>query len=154
MLRAFIIGSAKLAAQACNVMEIEDLDIDQDVRIPALFAAWVFLGNDYVNYRVGMFLTKSPDVYQLISNLFAFAVLYSPIAFLLSAYLLIKNRIILRTPLLVFNILMSLVYIALTYHYINSSLELNSGFDLPLFSIYLALLSVFISYKLINLKNA
>ena len=33
MLRAFVIGSAKLAAQACNVMEIEDLDIDQDVRI-------------------------------------------------------------------------------------------------------------------------
>lgn len=31
MLRAFVIGSAKLAAQACNVMEIEDLDIDQDV---------------------------------------------------------------------------------------------------------------------------
>eukprot|EP01043_Picozoa_sp_COSAG02_P005148 COSAG02_NODE_138_length_34440_cov_16.694368_11_plen_320_part_00 len=33
MLRAFVIGSAKLAAQACDVMEIEDLDIDQDVRI-------------------------------------------------------------------------------------------------------------------------
>ena len=36
-----------------------------------LFGAWVFLGNDYVSYRVGMFLTKSPDVYQLVTNLYA-----------------------------------------------------------------------------------
>ena len=41
-----------------------------------LCGAWVFLGNDYVSYRVGMFLTKSPDVYQLLTNLFAFAVLF------------------------------------------------------------------------------
>lgn len=114
----------------------------------ALFAAWVFLGNDYVSYRVGIFLTKSPDVYQLISNLFAFAVLYSPIAFLLSAYILIKNKIILRIPLLVFNILMCLVYMSLTYHYINSSIELNSGFNLSLFSVYLALICSFISIRL------
>ena len=113
-----------------------------------LFGAWAFLSIDYVKFRVGSFLTSSPDVYQLISNLFAFAVLYSPIAFLLSAYLLIKNRIILRTPLLVFNILMSLVYIALTYHYINLSLKLNSGYDLPLFSVYLALICSFISIRL------
>lgn len=118
-----------------------------------LFGAWAFLSIDYVKFRVGSFLTSSPDVYQLISNLFAFAVLYSPIAFLLSAYLLIKNKIILRTPLLVFNILMSLVYIALTYHYINSSFKLNSGFELPLFSIYLALISLFISYKLYKFKK-
>ena len=117
-----------------------------------LFGAWAFLSIDYVKFRVGSFLTSSPDVYQLISNLFAFAVLYSPIAFLLSAYLLIKNKIILRTPLLVFNILMSLVYISLTYHYINSSLKLNSCFELPLFSIYLALISVYISYKLHKIK--
>ena len=117
-----------------------------------LFGAWAFLSIDYVKFRVGSFLTSSPDVYQLISNLFAFAVLYSPIAFLLSAYLLIKNKIILRTPLLVFNILMSLVYIALTYHYINSSLKLNSGFELPLFSIYLTLICAFISYRLHKFK--
>ena len=114
----------------------------------ALFAAWLFLGNDYVSYRVGMFLTKSPDVYQLLSNLFAFAVLYSPIAFLLSAYILIKNKIILRIPLLVFNILMCPVYMSLTYHYINSSIELNSGFNLSLFSVYLALICSFISIRL------
>ena len=118
-----------------------------------LFAAWAFLSIDYVRFRVGSFLTSSPDVYQIISNLFGFAVFYSPIAFLLSAYLLIKNKIISRTPLLVFNILMSLVYVALTFHYINSSLKLNSGFDLPLFSIYLAIISVFISYKLHKIKN-
>ena len=117
-----------------------------------LFGAWVFLGNDYVSYRVGMFLTKSPDVYQVLSNLFALAVLYSPVAFLLSAYLLIKNKIILRVPLLVLNILMCLIYVALTYHYINSSLELESGFHLPLFSIYFALICVFISYKLHKIK--
>ena len=117
-----------------------------------LFGAWVFLGNDYVSYRVGMFLTKSPDVYQLVTNLYAFAVLYSPIAFLLCAYLLIKNKIILRAPLLVFNILMSFVFISLTYHYINSSIELNSSFSLPLFSIYLALISIFISYRLHKIK--
>ena len=117
-----------------------------------LFGAWAFLSIDYVRFRVGSFLTSSPDVYQLISNLFAFAVLYSPIAFLLSAYLLIKNKIILRTPLLVFNILMSLVYIALTYHYINSSFKLNSGFELPLFSIYLTLICAFISYRLHKFK--
>ena len=117
-----------------------------------LFGAWAFLSIDYVRFRVGSFLTSSPDVYQLISNLFAFAVLYSPIAFLLSAYLLIKNKIILRTPLLFFNILMSLVYIALTYHYINSSFKLNSGFELPLFSIYLTLICAFISYRLHKFK--
>ena len=117
-----------------------------------LFGAWAFLSIDYVRFRVGSFLTSSPDVYQLISNLFAFAVLYSPIAFLLCAYLLIKNKIILRTPLLVFNILMSLVYIALTYHYINSSFKLNSGFELPLFSIYLTLICAFISYRLHKFK--
>lgn len=33
MLRAFVIGSAKLAAQACDVIEIEDLDIDKDVSV-------------------------------------------------------------------------------------------------------------------------
>ena len=113
-----------------------------------LFGAWVFLGNDYISYRVGTFLTKSPDVYQLLSNLFAFAVLYSPIAFLLSAYILIKNKIILRIPLLVFNILMCPVYMSLTYHYINSSIELNSGFNLSLFSVYLALICSFISIRL------
>ena len=118
-----------------------------------LFGAWAFLSIDYVKFRVGSFLTSSPDVYQLISNLFALAVLYSPIAFLLFAYLLIKNKIILKTPLLVFNILMSLVYVALTYHYINSSLKLNSGFDLPLFSTYLTLVCIFISYRLYRLTK-
>ena len=118
-----------------------------------LSSAWVFLGNDYVSYRVGMFLTKSPDVYQVLSNLFALAVLYSPVAFLLSAYLLIKNKIILRVPLLVLNILMCLIYVTLTYHYINSSIELNSSFSLPLFSIYLALISVFISYRFHKIKK-
>lgn len=118
-----------------------------------LFGAWAFLSIDYVKFRVGSFLTSSPDVYQLLSNLFAFAVLYSPIAFLLSAYLLVKNKIILRKPLLVFNILMSLVYITLTYHYTNSSLKLNTGFDLPLFSIYLTLICIFISYRLYRLTK-
>ena len=118
-----------------------------------LFSVWVFLGNDYVRHRVANTLTYSPDVYQILSNLFALAVLYSPIAFLLFAYLLIKNKIILRVPLLVLNILISLVYVALTYHYINLSLEFNSGLNLPLFSIYLALISLFISYKLYKFKK-
>ena len=117
------------------------------------FGVWVFLGNDYVRHRVGNTLTYSLDVYQILTNLFAFAVLYSPIAFLLSAYFLIKNKIILRVPLLVLNILMFLVYVALTYHYINSSLELNSGLNLPLFSIYLALICAFISYRLHKIKK-
>ena len=118
-----------------------------------LFSAWAFLSIDYVRHRVGNTLAYSLDVYQILTNLFAMAVLYSPIAFLLFAYLLIKNKIILRTPLLVFNISMSLVYVALTYHYINSTLKLNYGFDLPLFSIYLVLISVFISYKLYKIKK-
>ena len=117
------------------------------------FGVWVFLGNDYVRHRVGNTLTYSLDVYQILTNLFAFAVLYSPIAFLLSAYFLIKNKIILRVPLLVLNILMFLVYVALTYHYINSSLELNSGLNLPLLSIYLALICAFISYRLHKIKT-
>ena len=117
-----------------------------------LFGAWVFLGNDYVSLRVGMFLRKSPDVYQLLTNLFAFAVLYSPFAFFLCAYLILRNKIFFRGPLLFFNILMCLVYVALTYHYINSSLELNSGLNLTLFSIYLAFICVFISYKLHKTK--
>ena len=117
------------------------------------FGVWVFLGNDYVRHRVGNTLTYSPDFYQILSNLFALAVLYSPIAFLLSAYLLIKNKIILRLPLLVLNMLMSLVYVALTYHYINLSLEFNSGLNLPLFSIYLALICAFISYRLNKIKT-
>ena len=112
------------------------------------FGVWVFLGNDYVRHRVGNTLTYSLDVYQILTNLFAFAVLYSPVAFLLFAYLLIKNKIILRVPLLVLNILISLVYVALTYHYINLSLEFNSGLNLSLFSIYLALICAFISYRL------
>lgn len=116
------------------------------------FGVWVFLGNDYVRHRVENTLTYSLDVYQILSNLFAFAVLYSPIAFLLSAYFLIKNKIILRVPLLVLNILMFLVYVALTYHYINLSLEFNSGLNLSLFSIYLALICAFISYRLHNIK--
>ena len=116
------------------------------------FGVWVFLGNDYVRHRVGNTLTYSLDVYQILTNLFAFAVLYSPIAFLLSAYFLIKNKIILRVPLLVLNILMFLLYVALTYHYINLSLELNSGLNLPLFSIYLALICAFISYRLHKIK--
>ena len=61
-----------------------------------LCGAWIFLGNDYVSYRVGMFLTKSPDVYQLLTNLFAFAVLYSPFAFFLCAYLILRNKIFFR----------------------------------------------------------
>ena len=118
-----------------------------------LFGAWVFLGNDYVSYRVGMFLTKSLDVYQLLTNLFTFAVLYSPFAFFLCAYLILRNKIFFRVTMLVFNILMCLVYVALTYHYINSSLELNSGLNLPLFSIYLALICAFISYRLHKIKK-
>tara|TARA_A100001015_G_scaffold46018_1_gene50805 strand:+ start:1252 stop:1656 length:405 start_codon:yes stop_codon:yes gene_type:complete len=117
------------------------------------FGVWVFLGNDYVRHRVGNTLTYSLDVYQILTNLFAFAVLYSPVAFLLFAYLLIKNKIILRVPLLVLNILISLVYVALTYHYINLSLEFNSGLNLPLFSIYLALICAFISYRLNKIKT-
>ena len=117
-----------------------------------LCGVWVFLGNDYVSYRVGMFLTKSPDVYQFLTNLFAFAVLYSPFAFFLCAYLILRDKIFFRVTMLVFNILMCLVYVALTYHYINSSLELNSGLNLPLFSIYLAFICVFISYKLYKTK--
>jgi len=117
------------------------------------FGVWVFLGNDYVRDRVGNTLTYSLDVYQILTNLFALAVLYSPVAFLLSAYFLIKNKIILRVPLLVLNILMFLVYVALTYHYINSSLEFNSGLNLPLFSIYLALICAFISYRLNKIKT-
>ena len=118
-----------------------------------LCGAWVFLGNDYVSYRVGMFLTKSPDVYQLLTSLFAFAVLYSPVAFFLCAYLILRNKIFFRVTLLVFNILMCLVYVALTYHYINLSLELNSGLNLPLFSIYLALICTFISCRLHKIKT-
>ena len=118
-----------------------------------LCGAWVFLGNDYVSYRVGMFLTKSPDVYQLLTNLFAFAVLYSPFAFFLCAYLILRDKIFFRVTMLVFNILMCLVYVALTYHYINSSIELNSGLNLPLFSIYLALICAFISYRLHKIKK-
>ena len=118
-----------------------------------LFGAWAFLSIDYVRHRVGNTLAYSLDVYQILTNLFAMAVLYSPIAFLLFAYLLIKNKIILRVPLLVLNILMFLVYVALTYHYINSSLELNSGLNLPLFSIYLALICAFISYRLHKIKT-
>ena len=117
-----------------------------------LSGAWVFLGNDYVSYRVGMFLTKSPDVYQLLTNLFAFAVLYSPFAFFLSAYLILRNKIFFRGPLLVLNILMCLVYIALTYHYINLIIELSSGFNLPMFSICLAVICAFISYRLHKIK--
>ena len=116
------------------------------------FGVWAFLSNDYVRHRVGNTLTYSIDIYQILSNLFALAVLYSPIAFLLFAYLLIKNKIILRVPLLVLNILMFLVYVALTYHYINLSLEFNSGLNLPLFSIYLALICAFISYRLHKIK--
>tara|TARA_Y200000002_G_scaffold381369_1_gene395241 strand:+ start:1919 stop:2323 length:405 start_codon:yes stop_codon:yes gene_type:complete len=117
-----------------------------------LCGAWVFLGNDYVSYRVGMFLTKSPDVYQLLTNLFAFAVLYSPFAFFLCAYLILRNKIFFRATLLVFNILMCLVYVALTYHYINSSLVLDSGFNLPMFSIYLVVICAFVSYRLHKIK--
>ena len=117
------------------------------------FGVWVFLGNDYVRDRVGNTLTYSLDVYQILTNLFALAVLYSPVAFLLSAYFLIKNKIILRVPLLVLNILMFLVYVALTYHYINLSLEFNSGLNLSLFSIYLALICAFISYRLNKIKT-
>ena len=117
------------------------------------FGVWVFLGNDYVRHRVENTLTYSLDVYQILTNLFALAVLYSPVAFLLSAYLLIKNKIILRAPLLVLNIMVSLVYVALTYHYINLSLEFNSGLNLPLFSIYLALICAFISYRLNKIKT-
>ena len=117
------------------------------------FGVWVFLGNDYVRHRVENTLTYSLDVYQILTNLFAMAVLYSPIAFLLFAYLLIKNKIILRVPLLVLNILMFLVYVALTYHYINLSLEFNSGLNLALFSIYLALICAFISYRLHKIKT-
>ena len=118
-----------------------------------LFGAWAFLSVDYVRHRVGNTLIYSLDVYQILTNFFALAVLYSPVAFLLSAYLLIKNKIILRTPLLVFNISMSLVYVALTYHYINLSLEFKSGFTLPLFSIYLGLMCAFISYRLHKIKT-
>ena len=117
------------------------------------FGVWVFLGNDYVRDRVENTLTYSLDVYQILTNLFAFAVLYSPIAFLLSAYFLIKNKIILRVPLLVLNILMFLVYVALTYHYINLSIELKSSFNLPLFSIYLAFICFFISFRLYQQKK-
>ena len=117
-----------------------------------LFGAWAFLSIDYVRHRVENTLTYSLDVYHILSNLFALAVLYSPVAFLLSAYFLIKNKIILRVPLLVLNILMFLVYVALTYHYINLSLEFNSGLNLPLFSIYLALICAFISYRLHKIK--
>ena len=117
-----------------------------------LFGAWVFLGNDYVSYRVGMFLTKSPDVYQLLTNLFAFAVLYSPFAFFLCAYLILRNKIFFRGPLLFFNILMCFVYVSLTYYYINLSFELDSAFNLPIFSIYLALICAFISYRLHKIR--
>ena len=117
-----------------------------------LFGAWVFLGNDYVSYRVGMFLTKSPDVYQLLTNLFAFAVLYSPFAFFLCAYLILRNKIFFRGPLLFFNILMCFVYVSLTYYYINLSFELDSAFNLSIFSIYLALICAFISYRLHKIR--
>ncbi|MDB4234124.1 hypothetical protein N9852_02810 [Alphaproteobacteria bacterium] len=117
--------------------------------IVALILCWIFLSSDYVSARVFMFFNSDgPMMNNFSQNIYGFGIFYSPIAFLFSAYLLISKKIFLRKPFIVLNVLMSFVYIQLTYNFIQASQKLNVGFDIPLFSSYLTLTCLFISYRL------
>ena len=94
------------------------------------------------------FNSDGPMMNNFSQNIYGFGIFYSPIAFLFSSYLLISKKIFLRKPFIVLNVLMSFVYIQLTYNFIQASQKLNVGFDIPLFSSYLTLTCLFISYRL------
>ena len=117
--------------------------------IVALILCWIFLSSDYVSARVFMFFNSDgPMMNNFSQNIYGFGIFYSPIAFLFSSYLLVSKKIFLRKPFIVLNVLMSFVYIQLTYNFIQASQKLNVGFDIPLFSSYLTLTCLFISYQL------
>ena len=99
-----------------------------------------------------LFLTSEHVSQNLEMNLMGIGFLYMPIACLLLAYMLIKKITFFNKPLAVINVLMGFAHIQITYNLISNMSSINFTLNLALFTTYISIICLFISYKLYNFK--
>jgi hypothetical protein len=95
-----------------------------------------------------LFLTSEHVSQNLEMNLMGIGFLYMPIACLLLAYMLIKKITFFNKPLAVINVLMGFAHIQITYNLISNMSSINFTLNLALFTTYISLICLYISYKL------
>ena len=95
-----------------------------------------------------LFLTSEHVSQNLEMNLMGIGFLYMPIACLLLAYMLIKKITFFNKPLAVINVLMGFAHIQITYNLISNMSSINFTLNLALFTTYISIICLYISYKL------
>ena len=95
-----------------------------------------------------LFLTSEHVSQRLEMNLMGIGFLYMPIACLLLAYILLKKITLLNNPLAVINVLMGFAHIQITYNLISNLSSINFTLNLALFTTYISIICLYISYKL------
>ena len=95
-----------------------------------------------------LFLTSEHVSQNLEMNLMGIGFLYMPIACLLLAYMLLKKITIFNKPLAVINVLMGFAHIQITYNLISNMSSINFTLNLALFTTYISIICLYISYKL------
>ena len=95
-----------------------------------------------------LFSTSEHVSQRLEMNLMGIGFLYMPIACLLLAYILLKKITLFNNPLAVINVLMGFAHIQITYNLISNMSSINFTLNLALFTTYISIICLYISYKL------
>ena len=95
-----------------------------------------------------LFSTSEHVSQRLEMNLMGIGFLYMPIACLLLTYILLKKITLLNNPLAVINVLMGFAHIQITYNLISNMNSINFTLNLALFTTYISIICLYISYKL------
>ena len=95
-----------------------------------------------------LFLTSEHVFQNLEMSLMGIGFLYMPIACLLLAYMLLKKITIFNKPLAIINVLMGFAHIQITYNLISNMSSINFTLNLALFTTYISIICLYISYKL------
>jgi hypothetical protein len=95
-----------------------------------------------------LFLTSEHISQNLEMSLMSIGFLYMPIACLLLAYMLLKKITFFNKPLAVINVLMGFAHIQITYNLISNMSSINFTLNLALFTTYISIICLYISYKL------
>lgn len=99
-----------------------------------------------------LFLTSEHVSQNLEMNLMGIGFLYMPIACLLLAYMLLKKITIFNNLLAVINVLMGFAHIQITYNLISNMSSINFTLNLALFTSYISIICLYISYQLYKFK--
>ena len=100
-----------------------------------------------------LFLTSEHVSQRLEMNLIGIGFLYMPIACLLFAFILIRKITVLNNTLSVINVLMGFAHIQITYNLISNMSSINFTLNLALFTTYISIICLYISYKLYKYKH-